>query len=159
MKLSPHQVRSVLGVNEQTLRYWKRMYPILAKRRGYGPCYSFSEVLVLLITKRLVDELGADVSKLMPMAEALFTACRESARLLTGAHQTMWIDLETMTLISQEKTPDDSAQLRIAIPVSALALELRARVLQALGDDEATQMLLPLGPTSMPSPTARRRAA
>ena len=98
MKLSPHQVRAVLGVNEQTLRYWKRTYPELSGRRGYGPCYSFSEVLVLLITKRLVDQLGVDVSKLVPVVEALFVMCKESPRLLTQVSEAVWIDIETMRL-------------------------------------------------------------
>lgn len=158
MKLSPHQVRSVLGVNEQTLRYWKRVYPELTGRRGYGPCYSFSEVLVLLITKRLVDQLGVDVSKLVPMAETLFVACRESPRFLTSAGDAVWIDIETMKLTSHADNPAAIPRLRIALPLRALALELRSRVLSALGDDDATQMLLPFGPTSM-APRARRRKA
>lgn len=158
MKLTPHQVRAVLEVNEQTLRYWKRTYPELARRRGYGPCYSFAEVLVLLITKRLVDQLGVDVSKLVPLAETLFIACQESARLLTSAGDAVWIDIETMKLTSSAHDPDANGRLWIALPLHALALELRSRVLSALGDDEATQMLLPFRPTSM-APRALQRKA
>lgn len=158
MKLSPHQVRAVLGINEQTLRYWKRIYPELAGRRGYGPCYSFSEVLVLLITKRLVDQLGVDVSKLVPMAEALFIVCRESPRFLTHAYEAVWIDIETMKITSLAQDPTAEGRLRVALPLHELALELRSRVLSALGDDEATQMLLPLGPTAV-APRSRRRKA
>jgi len=158
MKLSPHQVRAVLGVNEQTLRYWKRIYPELAGRRGYGPCYSFSEVLVLLITKRLVDQLGVDVSKLVPMAEALFAVCRESPRLLANAGEEVWVDIEAMKLTSQKHDPAPGGRMRIALPLHALAHELRNRVLSALGDYEATQMLLPFGPTAI-APRALRGKA
>lgn len=158
MKLSPHQVRAVLGVNEQTLRYWKRAYPALASRRGYGPCYSFSEVLVLLITKRLVDQLGIDVSKFVSMAEELFIVCRESPRFLTQAGEGVWIDIETMKLTSLAHDPTVEGRLRVALPLHELALELRDRVLNALGDEEATQMLLPLGPTAVTPPLLRRKA-
>jgi len=158
VKLSPHQVRAVLGVNEQTLRYWKRTYPELSGRRGYGPCYSFSEVLVLLITKQLVDKLGVDVSKLAPIAEALFVVCRESPRFLTQAGEPVWIDIETMKLTSHALDPNADSRTRIALSLHALALELRTRVLSALGDDEATQMLLPLGPTALTPHTRRRNA-
>lgn len=158
MKLSPHQVRAVLGVNEQTLRYWKRTYPELSGRRGYGPCYSFSEVLVLLITKRLVDRLGVDVSKLVPVAEALFGVCRESPRFLSQPGEIVWIDIEEMKLSSKASDSNADSRVRLALPLHALALELRARVLSALGDDEATQMLLPFGPTAL-APRARRRTA
>lgn len=158
MKLSPHQVRTVLGVNEQTLRYWKRTYPELSGRRGYGPCYSFSEVLVLLITKRLVDRLGVDVSKLIPMAEALFIVCRESPRLLTQAGGIVWIDIETMKLTSQACDTNVDTPLCIALPLNTLAVELRSRLLGALGDDEAAQMLLPFGPTAMPQRALRGKA-
>ena len=114
---------------------------------------------MLLITKRLVDQLGANVSKLVLMAETLFAACRESPRLLTGTCQTVWIDIETMTLTSPKHDQAAEARLRIALPLHTLALELRGRVLEALGDDEATQMLLPLGPTSMALPRVRRKRA
>lgn len=158
MKLSPHQVRAVLGINEQTLRYWKRTYPELSGRRGYGPCYSFSEVLVLLVTKRLVEQLGADVSKFVPAVEALFVMCKESPRFLTQDSEPVWIDIETMKLTSHTIDPSADSRMRIALPLHALALELRERVLNALGDDDAMQMLLPFGPTALAPHTRRRRA-
>ena len=148
----------MLCVSEQTLRYWKHIYPELAGRRGYGPCFSFSEVLVLLITKRLVDQLGVDVSKLVPMAEALFVVCRESPRLLANAGEEVWVDIEAMKLTSQMNDPAPDARMRIALPLHALAHELRSRVLSALGDDKATQMLLPFGPTAIAPRTLRGKA-
>jgi hypothetical protein len=114
--------------------------------------------LVLLITKQLVDKLGVDVSKLVPVAEALFVVCRESPRFLTQAGEAVWIDIETMRLTSHALDPSADSRMRIALSLHALALELRTRVLNALGDDEATQMLLPLGPTAI-TPHPRRRNA
>lgn len=145
-------------MNEQTLRYWKRIYPKFSGRRGYGPCYSFSEVLVLLITKRLVDRLGADVSKLVPVVEALFVVRKESPRLLTQVSEALWIDIKTMKLTPHALDPSADLRTRIALPLHALALELCERVLIARGDDEATQMLLPFGPTALTPRTRRRRA-
>lgn len=147
MKLSPHQVRAVLGINEQTLRYWKRAYPGLAQYRGYGPCYSFSDTLVLLITKQLVEHLGVEVSKLAPISDALLSACRESVRVLSESDDMLWIDLGAMTLSRRQDEPQGVA---IAIPVHRLALELRARVLSMLGAEEGVQMPLALAPTFVP---------
>lgn len=72
------------------LRSWKLTYPELSGRRGYEPCYSVSEVLVLLFTKQLVEKLGVDVIKLVPVAEALFVVCGELPRLLTQAGEAFW---------------------------------------------------------------------
>ncbi|HEY0906227.1 MAG TPA: MerR family transcriptional regulator, partial [Methylophilus sp.] len=94
MNLSPQQVRAVLEVSEQTLRYWKRSYPALAGKRGYGPCYTFADVLLLLITKHLVDGLGIEVGKLNAISEGLLEACRSSVHLLSGATHVIRIDLE-----------------------------------------------------------------
>ena len=145
-------------MSEETLRYWKRTFPELAGRRGYGPCYTFSEVLVLLITQRLVTQLGVDVTKLVPMAEALFVICRESPRLLTSAGETVWIDIETMKPTPQKQDPAAEDRPRLGLPLHALALELRGRVLSALGDDEAAQMLLPFGPIAVARASHRAQA-
>ena len=146
MKLSPHQVRTVLKVNEQTLRYWKRTYSALAGRRGYGPCYTFSEVLVLLVTKRLVEQLGVDVSKLEPIAVALFEACKSS------------VDVACMAIVPGNSSEKSAGGVRIELSLPDLARELRARILDSLGDDEAAQMSLALGPTAIGSPPKQKQA-
>ena len=92
------------------------------------------------------------------MAEELFIVCRESPRFLTQAGEGVWIDIETMKLTSLAHDPTVEGRLRVALPLHELALELRDRVLNALGDEEATQMLLPLGPTAVTPPLLRRKA-
>ncbi|WP_222862304.1 MerR family transcriptional regulator, partial [Zoogloea oleivorans] len=158
MKLSPHQVRTVLKVNEQTLRYWKRTYSALAGRRGYGPCYTFSEVLVLLVTKRLVEQLGVDVSKLEPIAVALFEACKSSVLLLSGADHTVYVDVACMAIVPGNSSEKSAGGVRIELSLPDLARELRARILDSLGDDEAAQMSLALGPTAIGSPPKQKQA-
>ena len=158
MKLSPHQVRTVLKVNEQTLRYWKRTYSALAGRRGYGPCYTFSEVLVLLVTKRLVEQLGVDVSKLEPIAVALFEACKSSVLLLSGADHTVYVDVACMAIVPGNSSEKSAGGVRIELSLPDLARELRARILDSLGDVEAAQMSLALGPTAIGSPPKQKQA-
>lgn len=158
MKLSPHQVRTVLNVNEQTLRYWKRAYSALAGRRGYGPCYTFSEVLVLLVTKRLVEQLGVDVSKLEPIAAELFEACKLSVLLLSGEDHTLYIDVSRMAVVPGKSAESLIGGIRIELSLPDLAQELRARILDSLGDDEAAQMSLGFGPTAIGSSPKQKQA-
>ncbi|MBS0513726.1 MAG: MerR family transcriptional regulator [Proteobacteria bacterium] len=158
MKLSPQQVRTVLKVNEQTLRYWKRTYPALAKRRGYGPCYTFSEVMVLLVTKRLVEQLGVDVSKLAPIATELFEVCKSSVLLLSGNDHTVFIDVTRMAIHPGNSSHKPAGGIWIELCLSDLAQELRSRILDSLGDDEATQMSLALGPTAVGAPPKQKQA-
>lgn len=158
MKLSPHQVRTVLRVNEETLRYWKRTYSVLAGRRGYGPCYTFSEVLVLLVTKRLVEQLGVDVSKLASIAEELFEACKSSVLLLSGTEHTVYIDVARMAVVRGSPTEKLTGGVVVELFLPDLARELRARILDSLGDDEAAQLSLALGPTAIGSPPKQKQA-
>ena len=158
MKLTPHQVRTVLNVNEQTLRYWKRTYSVLAGRRGYGPCYTFSEVLVLLVTKRLVEQLGVDVSKLESIAVDLFEACKSSVLLLSGSDHTIYIDVTRMVVDQNASSGKLAGGILIELSLSDLGRELRARILDSLGDDEAAQMSLALGPTAIESSPKQKQA-
>lgn len=63
-----------------------------------------------------------------------------------------------MNLTSHALDSNADSRTRIALSLHALALELRDRVLSALGDDEATQMLLPFGPTALAPRTRRIKA-
>jgi len=150
MRLSPHQVRTVLEIKEQTLRYWKQAYPQLAGRRGYGPCYSFGEVLVLLITKQLVENFGVEVTKLRPVSEALFNVCSASVSLLSDPNRQVSIDVESMaiSIVNNQRPP--TGQISLVLSLHDLAQELQRRILVCIGDEETAQLALALGPTALP---------
>ncbi|MBS4018717.1 MAG: hypothetical protein KGZ68_10820 [Dechloromonas sp.] len=145
-------------MNEQTLRYWKRTYSALAGRRGYGPCYTFSEVLVLLVTKHLVEQLGVNVSKLEPIAVELFEACKSSVLLLSGSDHTVYIDVARMVIVPNNSSEKLAGGVRIELSLPDLGRELRARILDSLGDDEAAQMSLAFGPTAIGSSPKQKQA-
>lgn len=149
MQLSPHQVRAVLDIKEQTLRYWKQAYVQLAARRGYGPCYSFGEVLVLFITKRLVEQLGMDVHKLQPAADSLFELCGAAVSLFSERQSFIAIDLNTMSVRSTNGQALNPSPIWVTFALHDLAQELRGRILTCIADDGAEQLPLALGPTSM----------
>jgi DNA-binding transcriptional MerR regulator len=149
MNLSPQQVRAVLEVSEQTLRYWKRSYPALAGKRGYGPCYTFADVLLLLITKHLVDGLGIEVGKLNAISEGLLEACRSSVHLLSGATHVIRIDLERMVVMSPGTDTGPLGKIVIEIALHELAHDLQRRVVVGFGGGEVAQRALPLGPGSL----------
>ncbi|MBC8726563.1 hypothetical protein F6X37_35195 [Paraburkholderia sp. 31.1] len=155
MKLSPHQVRAVVGLSEQTLRYWKKAFPTLSGRRGYGPCYTFGEVLALMVVRKLVEQLGTDVAKLCPLVEQLFRVCDASVALLTYKEAVAVLDLETMTVaLSSVATPASSSGMLLTVPLYALARDLQLQILASLGGDELVQMDLAFGPT--PITTAKK---
>ena len=158
MKFSPHQVRSILDIKEQTLHYWKQAYPQLVNLRGYGPCYSFGEVLVLLVTKKLVEQLGVDIKNMQPMAKVLFSMCSAPVSLLRDTNKVVCIDVESMTvnLLSAGEVPVTSITLIVSL--HELAQDLQNRILRCLGEDESLQLDLALGPTALVQSKERKKA-
>lgn len=159
MKLTPLQVRTVLDISEETLRYWKQKYPQLKGRRGYGPCFTFGEVLVLHITKVMVENLAVDIKRIEPLATQLFRLCNSSVSLLRDADGKVVIDLQTMkiTMLNAAAVNPADSHFCMVISLSQIAHEIRSRVLQCLGEDEDPQMTLTLGPTALaPEPTKQK---
>ncbi|MCW5299570.1 hypothetical protein DXT88_15445 [Herbaspirillum lusitanum] len=81
MKFTPAQARAIVGVSEQTLRYWKRYLIPLKNKRGHGPSYTHGELLALMVINAVVRELTIDIGRLAAQAESLFAIC----------HQTHWL--------------------------------------------------------------------
>lgn len=151
MKLTPQQVRVVLSISEETLRYWKQKYSHLKGRRGYGPCFTFGEVLVLYITKVMVENLSVDIKRIEPVAAQLFQICESSVSLLRGADSKVVIDLQTMKVkpLSAVAVDPTNSHFCLVISLSQIAHEIRSRILQCLGEEENPQLSLTLGPTAL----------
>ena len=138
-----------MDIKDQTLRYWKQAYVQLASRRGYGPCYSFGEVLVLFITKRLVEQFGIDVHKLQPAADSLFEQCGAAVSLFSGRQSFIAIDLSTMRVRPANGQTPNPSPIWVTFALHELAQELRDRILTCIGDEGVEQFSLALGPASM----------
>ncbi len=158
MKFTPHQVRAILDIKEQTLRYWKQAYPQLINLRGYGPCYSFGEVLVLLVTKKLVEKLGVDIKNMQPLAGVLFPMCSAPVSLLRDTNKVICIDVESMTVKLLNIGETHTTSIALIVSLHELAQELQNRILSCLGDDESLQLELTLGPTALVKSKEQKKA-
>jgi hypothetical protein len=113
---------------------------------------------VLLITKKLVDQLGVDIKNLQPLAAVLFPMCCAPVSLLRDTDKVVCIDVESMTvnLLNAGEAPVTSITLIVSL--HKLAQNLQNRILSCLGDDESMQLDLALGPTALVKNKERKKA-
>lgn len=76
MKLSPLQIREIVGISQETLRHWRRVLVPIKERRGHAPCFSAGEALALKIVREIVETLQVRVQALQPLEDELFSICR-----------------------------------------------------------------------------------
>src|SRR6266446_6964511 len=89
MKLSPGQVREVLGVSQEAFRHWRASLPPLAGRKGYRPCFSLGDLFAMALIRALTEDAGVRVGSLHAVAATLFEQC--------GRHS--WAGLERSILV------------------------------------------------------------
>lgn len=134
MKFTPAQVRSIVGISDETLRYWKRRLFPLEGKRGHTPCYTHGELLALMVINLLVREFGMDISTLGAHAEALFKAC----------HQSQWLRIsDSMLVVSTNKTrvylvesipTTEFSEPCVVIPLGAVLEQLKTSLVEQDGD-------------------------
>lgn len=141
MEYSQKQVRSVLGVAEQTLRYWKRSLSPLARKTGKAALFTVGEMLALSVVNQLVHRNKMDVSAIAPVAEELFDFC---SRPLQFSRQTsvMWIDLGEKEVAVVRDTKDlPTDRVYLIVPVSKLWSEISENLTNADGFGEQKELL------------------
>jgi DNA-binding transcriptional MerR regulator len=152
MKFTPAQVRAIVGVSEQTLRYWKPLFPPLREKRGQAPCYTHGDLLALLVIDRLVHKLHIDIRFIATHSEKLFASC----------HHSQWLRIADMTVLVSENTievqPRDSlsscdfSNPCVVVSLSAMLEELR---LTLLAQDPSSQLDLNFPPLAV-APVSKR---
>jgi DNA-binding transcriptional MerR regulator len=157
MKLSPGQIREVLGLSQDTFRHWKKALPPLAGRNGYRPCFSPGDLLALALIRALTEDAGVQVSALHAVATGLFDYC--------GQHS--WAELERSTLVIELAggrfrflTDTNIPQLdKIGIVVSCrpIVADLRERLLMEKEDNNQGNLRFP--PTVVSADGRRGRAS
>lgn len=141
MEYSQKQVRSVVGIAQQTLRYWKSLLPPLACKAGKAALFTVGEMLALSVVNQLVHRNKIDVSAITPVAEELFDLC--SRPLHFSRHTAvMWIDLgekELAVVHDPRALPTDRCYL--VVPVSQLWIEIREKLTTTDGIGEQKELL------------------
>jgi hypothetical protein len=156
MKLSPGQVRDVLGLSQDTFRHWKKALPPLAGRNGYRPCFTHGDLFALALVKALTDDAGVQVGALHAVAAGLFNHCDRHS----------WAELERSILIlelanvmvtfTQETHVPQLTGIGIVVPCRPIVVELRERLLM---DKESTDQGNLRFPPTVVSGAARGRRA
>lgn len=132
------QLREALGLPKETFRYWKKAFPVLAGSRDQRPRFAPSDLLATALVKRLTETFGIPVAKLAPVADQLFSLCRDHA----------WPQLERMAAVFHlDKNevrfePEDRtltvAEVALVLPLRPVVDALRAQLHQAEFDAQSS---------------------
>lgn len=141
MEYTQKQIRSALGLAQQTIRYWKSSLPPLARKSGKTALFTVGEMLALSVVNHLVHDNKMDISALTPVAEELFKLC--SRPLLFSRHETViWIDLKEKTLaIARDSKELPMDRVYLVIPVSQLWQQISEKLTEADGLGEQKELL------------------
>jgi len=74
MNYSPSQIRQIVGIPQETLRHWRKVFPPISKRNGWHS-FSTGDALALLIIKELSLSIGIQVNSIAQHASTLFDLC------------------------------------------------------------------------------------
>jgi hypothetical protein len=136
MKLTPGQVRQILGLSPDTFRHWKAALTPLTGRNGHRPCFSHGDLFAMALVRTLTEDAGVRVGALQTVSTILFEQCNRQS----------WAGLERSVLLLElpkvraEFFPEPHAlpaeQITIVVPCRPIIMELRASLLKDAGDDE-----------------------
>ena len=140
LKLTPGQLREIVGLSQDTFRHWKRSLKPLAARNGYTPCFTPGDLFAVAAVQALVIEAGVRVSAVATIAEELF-------RFATS---TSWAAIERSVIVFDltagriavlpETNSIRPTSIGIHVPCRPIVAKLRERLL-AEQDSELQQLL------------------
>lgn len=145
MKLTPQQLREIVGISQETLRHWRQTLPPLQGRKGYSPCFFAADALALLVIREITETLHVKVHALKPIVTRLFEVCRDIN----------WFQLEKKNLVFSFSEPsikavdvekcayDDCIGPMICLPLWPLITTLRQKLMQ---EEHSQQMDFPFPP-------------
>ena len=131
MRYTPQQMRSLVGIKPETERYWKRILGPISGYEGHTACYSLGDVLALKLIASLVQGLGISITRVEPLAIALFERCNSPLLEMRQA-LAMVFDITSgrVTMGATLIIPADSIGV-IAINLTKAIDELRYQLLDA----------------------------
>ncbi|MBK7014461.1 MAG: hypothetical protein IPH39_02550 [Sulfuritalea sp.] len=141
MEYTQQQVRSAIGVGQQTFRYWKQSLPPLARKSGKTAAFSVGEMLALSVVNHLVQICKIDVSALAPIADDLFKIC--SRPLLFSRHPTIaWIDLAAKIIgVPSDGREVPTDRVCLIIPLSLLWQQISESLTETDRSGEQRELL------------------
>lgn len=142
MRYTQAQVRDVLNLSDQTLRYWAKVVPHLKKRAGRAPKYTLGDILGLAIVKELCDGLSINIGPYSTSLDEMFLILNGTSWLVI-TNGTVRLSPRSVEFIkasgaflSEQEYPS------IFLPCLPIATKVREKIVAA--EPELGQMLLPL---------------
>lgn len=142
MKFTPAQTIAIAGLTPETLRYWKKHLPSVARKRGHAPCYSRAEVLALIVVRWLVRDFKMDVSILGPSSEQLFKLC-SNTQWIQPAKRFLVVTSSGSITAHHGLTEQDFSKPSVVFPIDVAVRELEQHL---NGNERPPQFELNLPP-------------
>lgn len=130
MLFTTSQVRAVLGLSSETLRYWRSsLVPLSSKPGGKAARFDIGEILALAVVAKLVSALRIDVGAIAPIAEQIFATCRRPMAI--GSPTWLCIDVERneVRVVTERVWLPDHATL-VVVAISDMATAIKDALLQ-----------------------------
>jgi hypothetical protein len=119
------QVLAWVGLNSQTLRYWKNVLPPIGGRDGRSGGYTLEEIAALAVINRAATQLNVPVSCFAEHAEHLFSAVAEHVTDPAQPHLVFIHTNEVSVGTAQEIPPVDALAI---VRIDLVLRDLRDRM-------------------------------
>jgi hypothetical protein len=127
------QVQAVLGIGQETLRYWRKTLPPLARDHGK---YTFPDLIALRVVLHLT-RAGFAIGSICRFSEELFKACRMGAIEASSSEAVLVIQPGSGAVFRLDHGAAPKTEFAILLPISPLVAEL----LECLGGPSSTPQL------------------
>lgn len=141
MRFTPAQAIDLVGITVETLRYWKKLMPALANKRGHAPCYTRAEIVGLMVIRQLTKDFKMDVSAVANQSDALFKLC--SAQWALPSRRLLRVTCDGRVTAHEMGTEMDFGEAVIVFPLDKAAQELEERLNEQEGSAQLELMGLP----------------
>lgn len=156
MQFTQGQLRSILGLSQETFRHWKKVLPPFADGRGHSPCFTTGDLLGAAIIRRLTDFGGLRVGRLGEISVKIVALCNTSS----------WTALEGDVLIvnlksgachlGKSKSEASISDITVVCPLTPIMTELRDTLLRSQTKDDQGRLLFPPTQIGHEAPPQRR---
>lgn len=140
LKLTPGQLREVLGLSQDAFRHWKRSLQPLAGRNGYTPCFSPGDLFAIAAVQALVADAGIRVGVIAAIADELFRFATTTSWAVIERSVLVFDFASGRVAVLQETTSIRPTGIGVHLPCRPIVARLRERLL-AEQDGELQQLL------------------
>lgn len=152
MRLTPGQIRDVVGVPVETFRHWRAALACLPGKSGHAPCFTTGDALGFAVIRQLVEGVGIRISAVAGVGEALFELCNTTPWHVLEASYLL-VDIANAKIDQMLALPSHpEASTSIVITLRPIVEALRGHLLPGEVDPQTS---LPFPPVDL----VQRRSA